>query len=235
MFCMMTCTVFFLAGETVMSAQEEKAAIDVGADLVSRYVWRGMNLSTSPAIQPYIEYTTGNFTLGSWGSYTFAQEPYQEVDLYMSYRFKYITISLNDYFVPVDSLEITNDYFNWEKASTTHSLEASLTVSDIPNVPLSFTTGVFLYGNDLDEQGNNYYSTYFELGYDFAIGDNDVSSFVGITPSEGMYSDGLNVVNLGVTVSREIALSDNYALPLQGSFIINPDAENVFFVVGLSF
>jgi hypothetical protein len=42
------------------------------------------------------------------------------------------------------------------------------------------------------------------------------------------------VVNLGITVSKEIKISDSFSLPLTTSFIINPQAENVFLVLGIS-
>jgi len=214
---------------------EKKSSIDVGADLVSRYVWRGANLSTSPAIQPYIEYSFGGFTLGSWSSYTFAKEPFQEVDLYLSYNASYFTFTFTDYFFPIDSLFINNDYFNWNKSTTPHALEAILSVSDIPNLPLSFLIGVIIYGNDFDENGDNYYSTYMELDYDFLIGKNNANAFIGVTPFEGLYSDKFNVVNLGLTVARDVVITDKFILPLVGSFMINPDSENVYFVFGFSF
>jgi len=217
------------------NAQENKSSIDIGADLMSRYVWRGMNLSTSAVIQPYIEYSIGGFSLGSWSSYTLAKEPYQEVDLFMTYNFKNISLTVNDYFNPVDSLFTTNNYFNWNKSSTSHAMEAMLSVADIPNLPLTFTAGVFLYGNDRNETNKNYYSTYMELAYDFCISKNDVTVFMGITPFNGMYSDKFNLVNVGLTVSKEIVVSEKFAFPLKGSFIVNPDTENVFFVVGISF
>jgi hypothetical protein len=41
-------------------------------------------------------------------------------------------------------------------------------------------------------------------------------------------------VNLGLTVSKDIKITDKFALPVFGSFITNPEAENVFFVFGIS-
>jgi len=232
--CITVVCIFLLAGSTALQAQD-KAIINVGGELVNRFIWRGMSLNTSPSIQPYIEYNKGGFTLGTWGSYTFAQEPYQEVDVYIDYSFKNISITLNDYFAPVDSLFTNNEYFNWNKGSTSHALEAILTVTDLGGLPLTFTGGVFIYGNDLDENGDNYYSTYLELNYDFNIGDNTVSSFVGITPDKGYYSEQFDVVNAGFTVARDIEITDRFSLPIYGSFIVNPSTENVFMVMGLAF
>jgi hypothetical protein len=53
-----------------INAQEEpSSSFDVGADLVSNYIWRGSKFGTGPAVQPYVEFSAGNFALGSWGSF----------------------------------------------------------------------------------------------------------------------------------------------------------------------
>ena len=210
-------------------------SIDARADIVSRYIWRGMNLSTSPAIQPNIEFNIGNFCLGSWGSYTFSSEPYQEVDLYLSYSFNSITLTINNYFVPVDSISFNNNYFNWNKNTTPHALEAMVSIDNIFNSSLSFSSATILYGNDLDGDGNKYFSTYFELNHALNIGDNEVSSFLGLTPFESLYAEGFSVTNIGLSVSRKVQLSDHVSLPFYGSFIINPNSENAYLVFGLSF
>ncbi|WP_430815944.1 hypothetical protein [Carboxylicivirga sp. RSCT41] len=226
---------FLLALTLSVQAQSRNASIDVGLDLMTRFVWRGMSLSTSPVIQPYLEYNKGNLIIGSWASYTFAKEPYQELDMYVSYSVGSFTLTLNDYFSPVDSLFTTHNYFDWSKGSTSHALEAILQVGDFQNLPMSFTAAVMLYGNDLDENGDNYFSTYLELGYDFSIGEQAVQAFVGLTPKESLYSDQLNVVNLGIALSKELPVTDLLSLPLLASLSINPDNETVHFVAGLSF
>lgn len=213
----------------------ESASFDMGMDLMNRYVWRGLNLSSSPVIQPYLEYNKGNFTLGTWGSYALSQEPYQEVDVYASYSINNLTITINDYFNPLDSMLVTHNYFDWNSNTTSHAIEAIFELSDLPGIPLSLTAGVFIFGNDKNESGSNYYSTYLEAGYDFNIGEQAVHSFVGITPSEGLYNDEFGVVNMGLSLTKEIALTDRFNLPLNASFSLNPSQKIVFFVAGVSF
>ncbi len=226
--------IWLLSSMLHMQAQD-KVNFDIGGDLVNRFIWRGMNLNTSASIQPYIELSGGAFTLGTWSSYTFSQETYQEVDVYLDYSYKNLSITLNDYFAPVDSLFTTNAYFNWDNKSTTHALEAIVTISDIGKLPLTFTGGVFIYGCDQNEIGENYYSTYLELNYDFELSKNTVSTFVGMTPFEGLYASNLAIVNTGITVSRDIKITEQLSLPIYGSFIINPYTENVYMVAGLTF
>ena len=58
-----------LSMSTINAQEKTKASFDIGVDFASRYVWRGLEFSDSPAVQPYAEYTSGNFTLGIWASY----------------------------------------------------------------------------------------------------------------------------------------------------------------------
>lgn len=227
--------VIWLLSSLYQTQAQDKINFDIGGDLVNRFIWRGMNLNTSASIQPYIEISGGAFTLGTWSSYTFSQETYQEVDVYLDYSYKNLSITLNDYFAPIDSLFTTNAYFNWDKRSTTHALEAILTLSEIGNLPFTFTGGIFIYGCDQNEKGENYYSTYLELNYDFELSRNTVSTFVGMTPFEGLYAANLAIVNMGITVSRDIKITEHLSLPIYGSFILNPYTENVYMVAGLTF
>ena len=57
----------------------------VYADLVSRYVWRGSDFGNSPAIQPGLDISYKNFTVGAWGSASLASLNLQEADLFASY------------------------------------------------------------------------------------------------------------------------------------------------------
>ena len=41
----------------------------IGADLVSRYVWRGTDFGNAAAVQPAIETTIGPVSVGAWGSW----------------------------------------------------------------------------------------------------------------------------------------------------------------------
>ena len=44
--------------------------VTIGADVVSRYVWRGRDYGNAAAVQPGIETTLGPVTFGAWGSWS---------------------------------------------------------------------------------------------------------------------------------------------------------------------
>jgi len=231
------CLSLFLlsAGEVFSQEGEKDLSVNVSADIVSRYVWRGMNLSSSPVAQPALSLSIGNLSIGSWASYSFSPELFQEVDLFLTYETSYVSLTINDYYNPVDTLGSSGDYFHLGKASTRHTLEGMIALNGPESFPVSLIAGVMFYGNDRDEEGNNLYSTYLELNYTAGIRDVELMPFIGITPSAGYYGDSFGVVNMGITAVRNINISEKFQIPVKGSFIVNPQQEKVFFVIGITF
>lgn len=212
-----------------------KADYSFGADLSSRYLWRGMELSKSPCIQPTATLSIGNFSASAWGSYTLANESLQEFDIYVSYKIKNITLAVNDYFVP-DEYSSNNKYFIYDAGKTSHVVEAAATYSSEEN-PFSVTLGTFVYGADTgygyeekqDSLGNNYMSSYAEIGYAFKIKDNNLNLFCGLTPWAGYYGNTMGVVNAGLSMSKEIEITEKYSLPIKGTIMANPQTHNIYF------
>ena len=230
-------TLILLLINSISFAQDtevKKSSLDVGVDMVNRYVWRGLSLSATPNIQPNITFTNANesFSIGAWGSYSNSTN-FGEIDLFASYSFSYFTLSVWDYFV-MDETAIENGYFKYKNDTTGHAYEASLVLGDF-SIPLQITSSVFFYGADKDDNGDNYYSLYFELSYEFNIADHDLNVFIGGTPMEGMYATGPGIINVGCSLSKEINITDNFNIPFMGSLIFNPRDENVFFVIGITF
>lgn len=98
------------------------------------------------------------------------------------------------------------------------------------------------WGADQDTSGNQQYSLYIEFGYGFKYKAVDVSLFAGFTPIDadedkgesGFYGDTAGFVNMGLTASKEITITDKFSLPVSASLIANPMAENLFLVFGIT-
>lgn len=213
--------------------QLKKGTLDVSVDIVNRYIWRGLQYCDKPSIQPYLAYTNAkeNFSMGAWGSYSNSTN-YGEVDLFVSYSGKYFTFSVWDYFL-MNETATKNKYFIYDNKTTGHSYEASLVLGNF-KIPFQLTSSVFFYGADKDINGDNYYSLYFEAAYNLNIANQDLNVFVGGTPMEGLYGTGAGIVNVGCSLTKEIKVTDSFNIPLKGSVVFNPRAENVYFVVGLT-
>ncbi len=213
--------------------------INIGTDLVSRYVWRGTDFGDSPSIQPTLSFVSGGFEVGAWGAYQIGRDAstpaYNELDLFMGYSLDVSNLSLSflltDYYYPNSGLKFGN-YNNWDNTNGAgaHVIELGVSVSGIDSFPLLFSAYINIY-NDED------YSSYFELGYSTFLHEVSIDFFIGATPGgKNKYygTDKFNVVNMGISASKEMKVSETFSLPIFASYIINPNSEIAHFVLGVS-
>lgn len=212
-------TVFSLNTST---AQESSASFDIGVDFASRYVWRGLEFSDSPAVQPYAEYTSGNFTLGAWASYeTGGQVVGQEFDIYASYAFGAFSIGLTDYAFPVDGA--SDGYFMIKN----HIGEANLNFDGVEGFPLSISFNVNIYNDDEN-------SIYTEFGVPMKVGDTEVGLFAGLGNEMYTTDSDFKLMNIGLSASKDIKVTDEFSLGASASAIFNPDTDDAYLVFILS-
>ncbi|MBT3646490.1 MAG: hypothetical protein HN539_06025 [Cryomorphaceae bacterium] len=191
---------------------------DFGADLVSSYVWRGTQFGSGAHIQPYMDLGSGNLTGGVWGSFpTSAKGGGNELDLWVSYDFGLLALTVTNYTFPNEG----GVYADGEGLFNGDYTELAASTS-IMGVDLS--AGYFTEVEAL----------YVELG--FSTGAVDIALGYGDDQADGFYAGGgSGLVNMSFSGSKDIQISDNYALPVVGSFILNPEAETAFLVFGISF
>lgn len=185
-----------------------------GADVVSSYIWRGSKAGAF-SIQPTVKYTSGIFSVGAWGSGDLTTGAPEEADLFATLAFKSgLTLGLTDY------------HYNSSKffAENVHAMEANLGYA-IGKLSLS---GNYIFNAASGAVGND---KYFEAACQFS----SVKLFAGA--GDGWYtSDGsFQVCNLGVTTTKTLKITDSFSIPFTGSVIFNPNKEQIFYVVGMSF
>ncbi|MFW6226746.1 MAG: TorF family putative porin [Bacteroidota bacterium] len=245
-----TMVLFFICPSlsfTQDSEAAESSNFSMGADLTSRYIWRGLNLGgSSPHIQPYVEYTFGNsgLAIGAWGSYSIGNTGGSEADLYLSYApLDFLSFTFTDYFFPADLPFERSDYFNYDPDETSHTLEAMLTVGGSANIPFYATFAINIFGADgVNADGDKYNAKYIEVGYNGSFKEYDYSTFLGIAPDDpdtdnggaGWYGDSAGIVNLGAGFSKTITIAEK-ELPVFSTVIFNPEAGNFYIVFGFSF
>lgn len=209
---------------------ESKVEFTVGADLVSSYVWRGTRVAGA-SFQPSLGISYKGLSLSCWASSDF-KNFINEFDWCLFYGVGGFSVGITDYFGPyVD--EATPKYF----ADKSHILEGTVGF-DFGAVCKKFAMSVVWntnFLNDEDALGSENFSTYIELGYPVDLKPVSLEFALGFTPWEGMYSDGFNVVNLSVKASKEIPITDRYALPIFTQLVLNPNSERVAAVFGISF
>lgn len=197
-------------------------AQDFGADVVSSYVWRGTQFGTGPAVQPWftLPSITESLELGVWGSFPLsdgaAGQTY-ELDLYASYDFGPFALTVTNYTFP-GATGVYGD--GYELFDGDLEVTASGSIGAI-----GLTVGYF---TDLE-------ALYIEAGT--TVAGMDLAIGYGSDAADGFYvgDEDSGLVNVSLGGSKDIKITEDYSLPLFGSFIYNPTAEAAFMVVGVSF
>ena len=195
---------------------QEIKSQDFGADVVSSYVWRGTKYGAGLAVQPWMELGAGNFSGGVWGSFNQAEGTYDgnELDLWVSYDFGPLALTVTNYTFP--GAGGAGDVFDGDNGDIEVSGSTSLG-------PVDLTVGYF----------TDHGALYVEAG--FPIGPVGVAVGYASDGDIGFYAGGdSGLVNVSFSGSKDIAITEDYSLPVFGSFIINPDAKAAFLVFGFS-
>ena len=222
----------FLAASLAGYAQEKefdsKLTVDLGADLVSSYVWRGMYQS-GVSLQPAVSLSAFGLSLGAWGSTDFSTS-FKEIDFFLSYEYKGFRASISDYWWSGEGASF------FKSARGAHHLEASLGFTFSEKFPLSLEVSTLFYGDDdKDEDDQPYYSSYISASFPFSVGNIDCEAGIGFTPRKGMYSDKAHVAAISLRAEKSLPLFNNYALPVFAELIFSPAQDNVYFVFGIRF
>ena len=201
---------------------QEIKSQDFGADVVSSYVWRGTKYGTGPAVQPWMELGAGNLTGGVWGSFNKAEGAYDgnELDLWVSYDFGPLALTVTNYTFP--GAGGAGDVFDGDNGDIEVSGSTSLG-------PVDLTVGYF----------TDHGALYVEAG--FPIGPVGVAVGYASDGDIGFYAGGdSGIVNVSFSGEKDIKITEDYSLPVFGSFIINHVAEGpinfkaAFLVFGFS-
>jgi len=189
----------------------------VATDVVSSYVWRGVQYS-GVSIQPTLDFTVGGFSIGTWGSAGF--DGFLEADLYAKYAFDFgLTVGLTDYYYP------GSDYFDYTKASGSHGYEVNLGYG-IGGLSLAANYILNQAGTAATAGGDKY----FEVGYAFE----KFSIFAGAGDGWHTPDGSFGIVNLGISTSKEIKITDSFSIPLKASAILNPTTKQYYLVAGIT-
>ncbi len=228
--------------QTDESKAEEKCGLSFsyGADLVSRYIWRGVEYGaeidgfSSPHFQPTaaLSYNFGKggaLSLGVWGSYPFSGT-YSESDVYLSYevdtKVGNLSVTVYDYYYPYKNIPVTN--FDG-KAEGAHTIEASATFTMHESFPLSITVSNNVHNDIPDDK-----SLYLELGYPFKIGDTDLGVFAGAAKGQSawhlVYTDKFEFINLGLKASKSVKITQDYSIPVGFDWIYNAHLKKTYIV-----
>ena len=188
----------------IISMSTGYGQLEISTDVYSRYVWRGTDFGNAASIQPSMEYSLGALSVGVWGAWAINGAAGGNESDL------YISSGVG----PV-SVTLTDYFFPAYSGNDgflglkNHIIEASASVEVVSvNVLAAYN----LSGDDEN-------SSYVELSYQFmAVGVGNGFYTVSDDPDWG-------VVNIMASASKGI-----YSF----SYIINPEQETSFLVVGVS-
>lgn len=208
------------------------AQVDMGADIVSRYVWRGADFGESASIQPELSATFGDLTVGTWGSFAVNPEAAgdNEHDLWIDYSVASsagtFSLGVTDYYFPNAGPGIFD--FDGEGEGA-HQIEPYVGYSGTASFPVSLSASMFVY-NEPDN------SVYLAASYPWAIDGVELAATIGASAGESaLYgTDGFGVVHLSLDASKNVPITEAFALPVSVSYIVNPYAEQSYLVFGIS-
>ncbi|MCX7862411.1 MAG: hypothetical protein N2449_05390 [Bacteroidales bacterium] len=218
----------FICTQLISFAQSDSCnkRVNIGADLVSRYIWRGSDYFNSPCVQPDIQFLLykNYFGIGAWGSFSINNQPIQETDLYAFLQVKQFQLYIYDYFYM--NILSNNHYFDYQPSTTGHTLSCDVSYTFSEKYPISLLASYNFWGND------TLHSSYIELSYE--VKKEQVLIFCGGTFDKGWYAHKAGVCNVGCSVTKDIPITSTFKIPLKVQCIINPIRENIFIVAGIT-
>lgn len=198
-------------------------------EFTTKYMWRGIEYGTSPVFLPMLSYDYKGFNVYAMGGYAI-NGTHQEIDLGISYNYRWLTIGINDYYYPTAVGEKDN-YFVFKNRETGHYIEVVATIAP-KKIPVYLIMSSYVFGADKTPKGNQAFSSYAEIGYIHQFkGDNTMTILVGAEINKGFYTDyekNFSVCNVAARYNTSIPLG-KYKLPVSASLILNPYKEKAYF------
>jgi hypothetical protein len=221
------------------STEASDSPFDVGMDLVSRYLFRGIREDDTPQVQPHLYYTISSLQIGAWGSYSLSGE-YSEIDLFAQYTLELgsagsLSLAVYDYYFSYSD-SASPDYFDYggvenDLPGGSHTLEGILGYTGPESFPISAFFGYNFY-NDPDN------SAYVEARYPVYSGETTLNLFAGAALNASpawYYTDDAAPINIGLAASRDIVVTDHFSVPVEAALVLNPDAKQGNLVFKMSF
>lgn len=204
-------------------------SVSGGADVFSKYVWRGFLLDNDWVFQPSMTITASGFQVGAWGNFDAEEDDAlasNEVDTWVSYSYT---------FDEMYTVKAGHTYYEFIQAD---GFSKEWFVGFGLNTLLAPTfTAFFDYGNESQGGGDGEYYA-FDVSHSFTLlEDNgvtlDLGGHVGYNHDQYLAGDGYDVllsaaIGVPLTENLKASVKAAYSIPfedLEDSAIGNQDKE----------
>ena len=237
-----------LTGLALSLSSPANAEFGVGADVVSRYVWRGALADDNLSVQPTLSYTSGNLEIGAWSSWATSTSGKNENDLYVTYSSGAIAVTVTDYYLPNGA---GSDFFKYGDKDGIHQLEimgsysqgqigitaAAIVSGAAPDVTTitvrTPATATAMAAGDSSETitttttSKSAKTIFVEGSYELMSNDDTSASLSAALGTKSYTSDGdPALISVGLSVTK-----GDYT----AQYILNPDSEQAWMVFMMSF
>lgn len=218
---------------TALAQEKEKVETTIAADVVSQYVWRGLEAG-SVSLQPTLGIGYKGLSLSAWGSVGLTDPAdTKEFDLTLSYTAGGFNIGITDYWFSAGG-DPEGRYFMYEANNTNHVFEANIGY-DFGVASIQWFTN--FAGNDgLNKDGKRAYSSYVEATVPFTLATVDWSATAGAVPfaTDFYGTTGFAVTNLSLKATKDIKVTDSFSIPVFGQVVANPCSQKAYLVFGFT-
>ncbi len=218
---------------TTLAQEKEKVETTIAADVVSQYVWRGLEAG-SVSLQPTLGIGYKGLSLSAWGSVGLTDPAdTKEFDLTLSYTAGGFNIGITDYWFSAGG-DPEGRYFMYEANNTNHVFEANIGY-DFGVASIQWFTN--FAGNDgLNKDGKRAYSSYVEATVPFTLATVDWSATAGAVPfaTDFYGTTGFAVTNLSLKATKDIKVTDSFSIPVFGQVVANPCSQKAYLVFGFT-
>lgn len=210
-------------------------SFSLGADIMSRYIWRGTDFGESASVQPALSFSAGGFEIGAWASYAVSPvaADVNENDLWAGYTVETknagsFSFGVTDYYFPSPGGTGFFDYSGDGEGA--HWIEPYASYTGPKSFPVTLYGAMFAH-NDPDN------SLYLEASLPVKVDGVILGLTAGAVGGESAFygTDGFAVVNLGLVATKDLKLNETFSIPVSIAYILNPDTERSFLVLGLGF
>lgn len=216
----------------------------IGADLVSRYIWRGQDYG-AVSLQPSLALSYKGLSLEAWGNVGLSEpQDDEEIDLTLRYEHKCgLHVAVTDYWMAYGKLSLAtgevsdpnNRYFAYASHNTNHVFEANIGY-DFGLFSFDWFTN-FAGDDSRTDNDHRQYSSYMEANIPFALASCQWTATLGAVPyKSGFYSEanGFAVVNVSLRAEKEIEVTPKFSIPLFASIAANPSNRKAYMVFGFT-
>ena len=211
----------------------QEFSLDGSVELYSAYIWRGDKVCGTQ-ISPFVTASYGNWALQSFG-FLAIDGSYKEIDFDLSYKISDVSLHFADYFYQGFGFPKPENYFNFNKNTSTHVLEGIICYEP-ETLPFAARWFTFVYGSWLPSNGQNAFSSYLELeAFKKFENGGKLSLFVGSSVLKGPYTgykEDFMPIHLELRYTRDLE-AGGITIPVTAAYILNPYARTSFLVAGV--